>query len=137
MRFAYTLQSVDYAKAAGDLLLVRPRVIGSKSRGFLETKEPRRHPVEFEGPRLDTDAFEIVVPAGYVIDELPSAVDVDDGFASYHSKTVFAGGALHYTRSFEIKELSVPASKAEQLKQLYRIIEGDERNTAVLKRVTQ
>jgi hypothetical protein len=133
----YTLEAEDYAKAAGDLLLVRPRIIGSKVQGFLETKAPRQHPVEFSGPRRDTDAFDILLPAGYVIDELPPPVDVDDGFAAYHSKTIFNGGALHYTRSFEIKELSVPAGKSEQLKQLYRTIEDDERNSAVLKRSTQ
>ncbi len=132
----YTLEAEDYAKAAGDLLLVRPRVLGSKVQSFLETKVPRQHPIEFSGPRRDTDAFDILLPAGYVIDELPAPVDVDDGFAAYHSKTVFNGGALHYTRSFEIKELSVPASKSEQLKQLYRTIEDDERNSAVLKRST-
>ena len=133
----YTLESENYAKPAGDLLLVRPRVLGSKTRGFLETKEPRLFPVEFAGPRRDTDAFEIAVPAGYVVDELPPKVDIEDGFASYHSKTEFSGGALHYTRSFEIKELSVPASNAEQLRTLYRYIADDERRSAVLKRVSQ
>ncbi len=130
----YTLEAEDYAKAAGDLLMVRPRIIGSKTRGFVETKEPRHHPVEFAGPRRDTDAFEILLPAGYVIEELPPQVDVDDRFASYHSKTVFHGGALYYTRSIEIKELSVPANRFEQLMQLYRTIEDDERNQAVLRR---
>jgi transglutaminase-like putative cysteine protease len=133
----YTLQSENYAKAAGDLLLVRPRVIGSKGSGLLETKEPRRHPIEFAGPQRDTDAFEIAVPPGYVVDELPPKVDIEVGFASYHSKTEFSGGSLRYTRSFEIKEVSVPVSKAEQLKRLYREIENDERNSAVLKRISQ
>ena len=133
----YTLQAENYAKSAGDLLLVRPRVLGSKARGFLETKEPRRYPVEFAGPRRDTDVFEITVPAGYVVDELPPNVDIDDGFASYHSKTEFSGGALHYTRSFEIKELSVPVGNAEQLKTLFRDIEDDERRSAVLKRIAR
>jgi hypothetical protein len=45
------------------------------------------------------------------------------------------GRALRYTRTFEIKELSVPVSKVGQLKDFYRIIAGDERNSAVLKRV--
>jgi hypothetical protein len=40
---------------------------------------------------------------------------------------------IGYTRSFEVKELSVPVSKAEELKKFYRIISNDERNTAVLK----
>jgi hypothetical protein len=132
----YTLEAQNYAKIAGDLLLVRPRVLGTKARGYLETKEPRRHPIEFPGPRKDTDSFAIAVPAGYVVDELPPRVDVDEGFASYHSKTEFTGGRLSYTRSFEIKELSVPANKAQRLKDMYRIIEGDERNAVVLRRAS-
>jgi hypothetical protein len=38
-----------------------------------------------------------------------------------------------YTRTFEVKELSVPVNQAEQLKMFYRIIASDERNTVVLK----
>ena len=44
------------------------------------------------------------------------------------------GRALRYTRTFEIKNLSVPVSEVEQLKEFYRIITGDERNSAILKR---
>lgn len=131
--FNYTFVSENYAQNAGNLLLVRPRVLGSKARGFLETKEPRQFPIEFEGPVRDEDKFEITLPPGYEVDELPPPVDVDFGFASYHSKTEAKGNVIGYTRTFEIKELSVPVSKAEELKKFYRIIASDERNTAVLK----
>lgn len=131
--FNYTFEADNYAKTAGDLLLVRPRVIGSKSRGILETKEPRQFPIEFEGPVQDTDNFEITLPAGYQVDELPPPVDADFGFASYHSKTEVKGNVIDYTRTFEVKELSVPVNKADQLKKFYRIIASDERNTAILK----
>jgi predicted transglutaminase-like cysteine proteinase len=131
--FSYTFQSADYAKNAGGLLLVRPRVLGSKSYGFLETKEPRKFPIEFEGPARDTDDFEITIPAGYIVDDLPPPVDADYGFASYHSKTEVKGNVIAYQRTFEVKELSVPVSQAEQLRKFYRIIAGDERNTVVLK----
>jgi hypothetical protein len=40
-----------------------------------------------------------------------------------------------YTRTYEIKELSVPVSKTEDLKKFYRIIAGGERSTAVLQAV--
>ena len=131
--FNYSFQSENYAKNAGNLLLVRPRVLGSKSSGILETKEPRRFPLEFDGPLRDTDSFEIAVPAGYEVDELPPPMDVDYSFGSYHSKTEASGNVLHYTRSVEIKELSVPVSKMDELKRFYRAIATDERNTAVLK----
>ena len=133
--YQYSLVAQNYAKNAGNLLLVRPRVLGSKSSDLLETKEPRKYPVEFDGPSRDTDTFEITLPAGYEVDDLPPPVDADYGFASYHSKTEVSGATLKYTRTFEVKELSVPLSKVDDLKKLYRIIAGDERNTAVLKPV--
>jgi uncharacterized protein DUF3857/transglutaminase superfamily protein len=129
----YTFQSINYAKNAGNLLLVRPRVLGSKTSDVLETREPRRFPFEFRGPLRDTDNFEIALPPGYQVDELPPPMDVDYSFASYHSKTEASGQTLHYSRSLEIKELSVPVSKIDELKKFYRMIASDERNTAVLK----
>jgi uncharacterized protein DUF3857/transglutaminase superfamily protein len=133
LAYNYSLVVPSYAKPAGNLLLVRPRVVGSKSTDFLETKEPRRFPVEFEGPSLDSDAFEITLPAGYEVDDLPPPVDADFPFASYHSKTVASGNTLRYTRTFELKEVTVPVAQIADLKKLYRIIANDERNTAVIK----
>ncbi len=131
--FEYSFEAVNYAKNAGGLLLVRPRVIGTESSALLETKDPRKFPIEFEGPVQDTDTFEITLPAGYEVDDLPPPVDAEFGFASYHSKTEAKGNTIEYTRTFEVKELSVPVTKAEELKKFYRIIASDERNTAVLK----
>jgi len=131
--YNYSLVAESYAKTAGNLLLVRPRVLGNKSSDLLETKEPRKFSVEFSGPSLDSDTFEIKLPAGYEVDDLPPPIDVDYGFASYHSKTEAKGDTLRYTRTFEVKEVTVPVAKVDDLKKLYRIIAGDERNTAVIK----
>ncbi len=132
----YSFRAENYAKYAGNLLLVRPRVLGRKSSALLETPEPRRYPIEFPEPQLDADVFEITLPPGYVVDDLPPAVDADYPFASYHAKTELVGNVLHYHRTFELKELSVPVSEAGQLKKFYRIIATDERSTAVLKYVS-
>jgi hypothetical protein len=131
--YQYSLVAPNYAKTAGNLLLVRPRVVGINSSDLLETKEPRKYPVEFDGPWKNSDTIEIAIPAGYEVDDLPPPVNADYGFASYHSKTEVSGTTLKYTRTFEVKELSVPVTKVDDLKKLYRIIAGDERNTAVLK----
>jgi hypothetical protein len=131
--FNYSFESVNYAKQTGDLFLVRPRVIGIKSSALLETKEQRKFPIEFEGPARDTDTFEIALPAGYEVDDLPAPVDADYSFGSYHSKTEANGATVRYTRTFEIKELSVPVNQADELKAFYRTIASDERNTVVLK----
>jgi hypothetical protein len=133
--YNYSLVVENYAKTAGNLLLMRPRVLGSKSSALLETKEPRKFPVEFTGPSLDSDIFEITLPAGYEVSDLPPPVDVDYEFASYHSKTEASGNTLKYTRRLEVKELTVPMAQMETLKKFYRIVASDERNTAVLQPV--
>jgi Domain of Unknown Function with PDB structure (DUF3857) len=96
-------------------------------------KEPRKFPIEFAGPVKDTDSFEIALPDGYEVDDVPPAVDAEYSFASYHSKTEVKGNVISYTRTFEVKELSVPVNQADDLRKFYRIIASDERNTAVLK----
>jgi hypothetical protein len=131
--FSYSFEADSYAKNAGNLLLVRPRVLGVKSMGFLETKEPRKFSVEFEGPVRDTDSFEITIPAVYEVADLPTPVDRDYSFASYHSKTEVNGSVIRYTRIFEVKELSVPVDRTEELRMFYRTIANDERSTVVLK----
>jgi len=50
----------------------------------------------------------------------------DFSFAGYHSRTELKGNVIGYTRTFELKELSVPVSKADELKKFYRIIASDE-----------
>jgi hypothetical protein len=132
-QYRFTFTADNYARSAGSLLLVRPHVMGSWSSDIMESKEPRKYPVEFRGPEKDTDTYEITLPAGYEVDELPPPVDADYSFGGYHSKTEAKGNVLTYTRTMEIRELSVPVEKLEQLKSFYRVIVGDERNTAVLK----
>jgi hypothetical protein len=135
--FDYSFESDHYAKNASGLLLVRPRVLGNKAFGYLETKEPRKFSIEFEAPARDVDTFEIVIPAGYEVDDMPPAVDADFSFASYQSKTEVTGGVIRYTRTFEVKELSLPVDRADELKRFDRTITGDERSTVVLKSVAR
>ncbi|HZQ95535.1 MAG TPA: DUF3857 and transglutaminase domain-containing protein [Candidatus Sulfotelmatobacter sp.] len=135
--FQYTFEAVGYAKNAGGLLLVRPRVLGVKTSAIMETREPRQFPIEFDGPVRDTDTFEITIPAGFAVDDVPPPVDADYGFASYHARTEVNGNLIRYSRTFEVKQLSVPVAQADDLKKFYRIIAGDERNTVVLKAAAQ
>jgi len=129
----YSLEADKYAELSGGLLLVRPRILGSKSSNLLETDELRHHPVEFDGPELDTDDFTIKLPADLVVDDLPPPVDIDYGFAAYHSKSLVSNHVLNYSRSFEIKQLSVPLARIADLKALYRVIYNDERQMAVFR----
>jgi Domain of Unknown Function with PDB structure (DUF3857)/Transglutaminase-like superfamily len=135
-QFTFSFVVAGYAKFAGDLLLVRPRVLGEESSDVLETKEPRIYPMEFEGLHRDWDRVEIALPAGYTVDELPPPADLEYSFGTYHSKTEVQGNALVYTRTLEIRQLAVPVDKMDDLKKFYRAIANDERSSAVLKPIS-
>ena len=130
----YSFEAPAYAKLSGNLMMVRPWVLGSQSTGLLETREKREHPIEFDGPALNSDVFEIQLPDGYEVEELPEATNLDIGYLVYHSKTERVGRSIRYVRSFEVKQLSVPAVKADQLKQFFRAVYADERRMVILKR---
>src|SRR5438876_10282829 len=73
--YNYSVVAQNYAKPAGKLLMVRPCFVGTKSSDMLETREPRKYPVEFDGPSRDSDSFESTLRAGSEVDELPPPVN--------------------------------------------------------------
>jgi hypothetical protein len=135
----YKLVSPGYANAAGDLLFVRPRVVGDKYTTtlllFTEHK-PRQYPIEFEEATRQDDVFDITVPAGYVIDGLPQAVEARCDFASYKSETRFSDGVLHYKRTFEISDVMVPTEKLSTVRDFFEQVAADQQSAAVLRRAT-
>jgi hypothetical protein len=129
----YGFAADNYAKRAGNLMMVRPRVLDQKSSDVLEGEE-RAHPVEFDAASLETDTFEISLPPGYKLDEIPPPVELDYGFAEYRSKVELEGNVLRYHREYKVKEVKVPAARLADLKKFYRQIAADERASAVLTR---
>jgi hypothetical protein len=131
----YSFESPGYAQTVGGLLLVRPRVLGQKAWAVAEGK-PRKFPVEFpDGTSSEMDTFDITMPPGVVLDELPSPVDAIYDFAEYHSHISVKDGVLHYDRTYTQKDVAIPMEKMDQFKDFMRKVGGDERSTAVLKRV--
>jgi hypothetical protein len=129
----YKFNARSYAKSAGPLLLVRPRVLGAMEMNW-ETDKPRKFPIQFRTASHETDIFEIELPEGFSVDELPDPVKVDVGFAEYESKTEVQGQVLRYTRDYTLRQLQVPTTQEAQLKRLFSTIYSDERNSAVLKK---
>jgi hypothetical protein len=126
-----------YAKTAGNLLILRPRILGSK-RQFSFTDEhgkPRRYPIEFEEATRQDDVFDITLPTGYVVDELPKPVQAQCQYASYQSEVQVTGDVLHYKRTYEIKDVYVPTQKLDDVRDFFDQVAADERSSAVLRRV--
>ena len=96
--------------------------------------KPRTLPIDLDATGRWHDSFDIALPAGYVVDETPDPVDVDLGFASYHSNVTAKGNDLHYEREYVVRNVEIPADKAADFRKLEGAILIDERGTAVLKK---
>ena len=139
LQLNYNFVVQNYAKTAGDLLIVRPRVIGSKGGVIYDGKDgkPRKYPIEFNEATRQDDVFDITLPAGYVVDELPQPVQAQCDYASYRSEIKVDGNTLHYKRTYEVKDIYVPTEKLPQVRDFFRQVAADERSSAILKRANQ
>jgi hypothetical protein len=133
----YTFTSDHYAQTAGNLLLIRPRVLGVKSENMVQVQDrERKFPFELDFASHQSDVFEITLPPGFVVDDLPAAVELDAPFAAYRSKIGVSGNLLRYERTYEVKDVEVPSTRFEEFKKFYRQVNADERASAVMKRTT-
>jgi hypothetical protein len=130
LKWHYSFEAEHYAQPAGNLLLVRPRVMGIMSIAPLPAAGPRHNPITLTRRGRDTDELSIVLPAGYRVDELPPSVDLEQDFGSYHSRTTVEHGVLHYTRSVEIRRFQIPPADADALRRFSSAIDADERAEA-------
>ena len=128
----YSFHVANYARSAGDLLLVRPRILGSDALSL--PRETRAWPIDLSAVQSRTDHIDLALPPGYVVDELPDAVSLDTDFASYHSAVTADATTLHYTREYTVKQLQLDASRYDDLRKFSERIAYDEATSAVLKK---
>lgn len=128
----YSLTADRFGKSMGSLLMIRPRVFGSED---LPTDQKKRHvPINLSETMQEQDDYTIELPAGYAIDEIPNPVKLDLGFASYESSSSVKDNVLHYTRTYTVREVTLPADKYPDVQKLAGVIAADEQNNAVLKK---
>lgn len=134
----YKFVSPRYATNSGDMMFLRPRVVGDKETQMLSLfseQKPRKYPIEFQEATRQDDIFDITLPVGYVLDGVPPPVQVECPYGSYHSEIKVADGVLHYKRTFEIKDTEVPTEKLPEIKSFLKQIAEDQEASALLRRV--
>jgi len=128
----YAITADHYARNMGSLLVVRPRVLGSD--GLDVDDKPRHYSINLHETMQETDDYTIALPAGYTADEVPDPVNVDLGFAVYRSSSTVKDNVLHYTRTYTVRQVTLPAEKYDDVRKLAGIIAADEQARAVLKK---
>lgn len=133
LEWDYRISAPSYARRAGDLLMVRPRVLGVNAF-LLPEGRPRVYDLLISESRINQDEVIIDLPAGYVVDTLPPPVELDAGFATYRSRTEVTGSQLKYTRTYEVRTLTVPVARIGEYNRMQNEIARDERAVVVLKK---
>ena len=132
LEFHYKMKTDQYARPAGPLLLVRPRVVGSDV--LPNDRKPRTVPIDLNATGHWHDSYDIALPDGYAVDEMPDPVNLEMDFASYHSSVSAEGQVLHYERDYKVKAVELPAEKAADFRRLEGTILADEKANVVLKK---
>jgi Domain of Unknown Function with PDB structure (DUF3857)/Transglutaminase-like superfamily len=130
---SYTVTADRFGKPMGPLLMIRPRVLGSED---LEADHKKRHavPINLDETMQESDDFAITLPSGYTVDEIPDPIKLDLGFASYESSSNVKENILHYTRTYTVREVTLPPGRYDDVQKLAGVIAADEQNNAVLKK---
>jgi transglutaminase-like putative cysteine protease len=128
----YDFTARAYAQRAGNLFFFRASALGRKARTLLEGK-PRKQPIEFAHTASEKDVVNISLPADYVPDETPEAVKYEHPFATYESEIRVTEHLLHYSRSYELKDVRIPVERLEDLRTFFREISDDERAYTIMK----
>ena len=129
---SFNLSAERFGRPMGSLLMVRPRVLGSENLPI--DRKPRLVPIDLKQTMTENDDFTIELPDGYAVDEMPDPVKLDLGFASYESASSINGNLLHYTRTYTVRQVSLPANRYADFQKLAAVIDADEQNHAVLKK---
>ena len=132
----YNFVSSGYARNAGDEIFFRPLVLANDDVDLIELfsqNKPRQYPVEFDAASRHYDAFDISLPAGYVVDGASAPVKISCDAAAYTSSIEVKDGVLRYTRTFEIRQVHVPAEKLSELKEFLQKVAADQQMYVALR----
>ena len=114
------------------LLVFKPAVVGR--RNVMTLTEPKRtNPIEIDSNSMhETVTFSL--PAGFIVDEMPTPVNLSTQFGTYSTKYESKDGKLVFTRLMTMSRTLVPADKYASVRDFFSAIREAEQSPVVLLR---
>ena len=82
--------------------------------------------------RVLAETVRIKLPAGFDVDELPDAVNIDAAFGSYKTTYEVKNNELLFTRKMAVRAATIPADQYESVRKFYERIRSAEQSPVVL-----
>ena len=114
------------------LLVFKPVIVGRRNELFL-TEDKRNFPVMLDSQAMkETVVFNL--PQGFVVDEMPEAVNLETPFGKYTTSYEVKENKLVFTRSLMTTRTTVPVEKYGLVKDFYAKMRNAEQSPVVLLR---
>jgi hypothetical protein len=127
------LTSPRYGQLMQNRLLVFKSALLSRRAAIRFMEGERHHPVEIK-PEGFEDHTLIVLPPGFVVDELPEPVLVTSDFGQYESSCEIEGGTLRARRKLVLKPMFLGADRYAEVKSFFDRVSSSEQAPVVLLR---
>ena len=121
---------------AGNLYFFEPMFLdGWKKNPFII--ENREYPVEFEYPMTDMQSVSIIIPEGYIVEDLPTPaiVKLKDGSAKFTYNISQLGNKLQIISVFSINKVFFLPDEYPFLKQIIDLVVDKHKEQIVLKKI--
>jgi hypothetical protein len=123
--------AANYAQLMQNRLLVFKPVIVGRRNGIFLTEAKREHPIMLNSNSMkETVTFSL--PQGFVVDEMPDAVNLETPFGKYTTKYEVKDDKLVFTRSLIMIRTTVPVEKYNSVRDFYSKIMAAEQAPVVL-----
>ena len=122
-----------YAQLMRNSMLVFKPVIVSRRNALYLTENTRKYPVMVNSQSIrETSVF--TLPQGFVVDEVPDAVNLETPFGKYSTTYEVKDGKLYFTRSLIMTRTTVPVDKYNSVRDFYAKMREAEQSPVVLLR---
>ena len=114
----------------GRLLIFKPAVV-ARRQSLPLTETARKHAVVLESYAY-TETVNVKLPAGFVVDELPNAVKLDEAFGTYATTYKVDKGQLRFTRTMVVRGATIPVGDYATVRSFFEKIRTAEASPVVL-----
>ncbi len=121
----------NYATITGKRLFIVPNIMTRHGRRLTQQEE-RKYPLELDVEYRDTDSVEIVIPAGYTAESVPTDVVLETRFGKYRSTVKIEGNRILYFRTMEHFAGNFAAKEYAELVKFYEAMYKADRARLVL-----
>jgi hypothetical protein len=131
----HQLVVTDPATIADNTIYLNPFIIGREDENPFKL-EKREYPVDFGNPFEETYMAKIIVPDGYVVDELPPSkvFALPENAARYSYNFSQNGNVLNLTSSFVINRALFAQTEYVNLREFYNQVVAKQAEQVVLKK---